>query len=258
VRTFRLFHNHSPTAEPPSAPQPRPATTWPAAQCRSCAPLRSLELELSATGQFSLQFGLVGFPDVRFRLLDIIHGVKKYKRQDRIWRRCGPYAAPVRRSGRGSRGHRKSTRIQPSRVARHRPHTARYPLPTFAESLFDSTPASNLDRHRDWQLDADLVTLSGCETGLGRNVPGEGYLGFTHSFFEAEAQSVLVSLWRVDDRSTLLLMRRFYANWLAGMSKAAALQAAKRWLRDYGGSDGARLYSNPSFWAGFVLIGNRR
>jgi CHAT domain-containing protein len=64
----------------------------------------------------------------------------------------------------------------------------------------------------------------------------------------------------VDDRSTSLLMWRFYENWLGGMrpmSKAAALQEAKRWLRTWTDAEGTRPYAHPYFWAGFVLIGDR-
>jgi hypothetical protein len=50
-----------------------------------------------------------------------------------------------------------------------------------------------------WNLDADLVTLSACETGLGKKDAGEGYLGFSQALFVAGARSLLVSLWKVDD-----------------------------------------------------------
>jgi CHAT domain-containing protein len=120
---------------------------------------------------------------------------------------------------------------------------------------------------REWKLNADLVTLSACDTGLGREVAGEGYVGFAQAFFQAGARSLLVSLWKVEDRSTALLMRRFYELWTgrdagtrakkAGMSKAAALREAKIWLRNYSDSTGTRLYVHPYYWAGFVLLGDR-
>ena len=101
---------------------------------------------------------------------------------------------------------------------------------------------------RTWKLDADLVTLSACETALGKASGGEGFLGFSQALFVAGARSLLSSLWKVDDTATALLMTRFYENLLgrfaesrtlAGhifgpgkpMPKAEALREAKQWLR---------------------------
>jgi CHAT domain-containing protein/tetratricopeptide (TPR) repeat protein len=111
---------------------------------------------------------------------------------------------------------------------------------------------------REWKLEADLVTLSACETGLGRQVSGEGMVGFAHAFLQAGARSLLVSLWKVDDKATSLLMTRFYENlWLRDLPKAAALREAKAWLREYVDDMGERPYEHPFFWSAFVLIGVR-
>jgi CHAT domain-containing protein len=90
----------------------------------------------------------------------------------------------------------------------------------------------------DWNLKAELVTLSACETALGRESGGEGFVGFTQALLMSGARSVCLSLWKVDDKATSLLMTRFYQNMLgkrAGLSKsmpkAEALQEAKQWLR---------------------------
>ena len=112
---------------------------------------------------------------------------------------------------------------------------------------------------RTWELEADLVTLSACRSGLGRRAGGEGYLGLAHAFLQSGAQSLLVSLWKVDDVATSLLMGRFYAN-LAGaqgtpLSRPAALQEAKGWLRDRDPS-GAVSFAHPAYWSAFVLIGD--
>jgi CHAT domain-containing protein/tetratricopeptide (TPR) repeat protein len=120
----------------------------------------------------------------------------------------------------------------------------------------------------EWKLDADIVTLSGCQTALGTTALGEGYLGFANAFLYAGARSVVVSLWDVDDTATSLLMRRFYEN-LTGsydgvrdgraggpMSKSHALREAKRWLRGYE-SSGSKPFTHPAYWAAFVLIGDR-
>jgi hypothetical protein len=92
---------------------------------------------------------------------------------------------------------------------------------------------------RTWDLDADLVVLSACESGLGRYAEGEGYLGFAQALFVKGAWSLVLSQWKVDDKATALLMTRFYQNLLGrrgGLSgplpKAEALDEAKRWLRE--------------------------
>jgi Tfp pilus assembly protein PilF len=92
---------------------------------------------------------------------------------------------------------------------------------------------------RTWDLDADLVVLSACESGLGRYAGGEGYLGFAQALFVKGARSLVLSQWKVDDKATALLMARFYQNLLGrrpGLSqplpKAAALDEAKAWLRN--------------------------
>jgi CHAT domain-containing protein len=91
---------------------------------------------------------------------------------------------------------------------------------------------------RSWELKAELVTLSACETALGRAAGGEGFVGFTQALLMSGARSVCLSLWKVDDVATALLMQRFYANLLgrragltAPLPKAEALKEAKTWLR---------------------------
>ncbi len=78
---------------------------------------------------------------------------------------------------------------------------------------------------RGWELNAELVTLSACETALGRDAGGEGFVGFTQALLMSGARSVCLSLWKVDDRATSLLMTRFYQNWLGkrpGLDKPLA------------------------------------
>ena len=110
-------------------------------------------------------------------------------------------------------------------------------------------------------LDCDLVTLSACETGLGRLYAGEGLLGLTRSFLYAGARQVLVSLWSVNDASTAKLMESFYGNLAKGMEAIEALQEAKRSLRrtTVAGAGGRPMaYAHPFFWAPFVLVGSPR
>jgi CHAT domain-containing protein len=120
---------------------------------------------------------------------------------------------------------------------------------------------------REWELTAELVTLSGCQTALGKEHTGEGFIGLANAFFQAGALSLITSLWRVEDESTAMLMQRFYTNLLGGGSnvsegprtqrsnKAAALREAKRWLRRYTNQEGQRPFAHPAYWSGFVLSG---
>jgi CHAT domain-containing protein/tetratricopeptide (TPR) repeat protein len=102
------------------------------------------------------------------------------------------------------------------------------------------------------ELQADLVVLSACRTGLGKEVSGEGLLGMTRAFLYAGAASVVVSLWPVDDDSTSDLMVHFYRHLLAFGDRAEALRQAKLDLLD------DSPYSHPYFWAPFILIGRTR
>ncbi|HLJ95179.1 MAG TPA: CHAT domain-containing tetratricopeptide repeat protein [Gemmataceae bacterium] len=101
---------------------------------------------------------------------------------------------------------------------------------------------------QSWKLNADLVVLSACQSALGRQADGEGYLGFTQALFLAGARSLVLSLWKVDDTATELLMVRFYQNLLGKreglpkpMPKAEALREAKNWLRELPRAERDRL-----------------
>ncbi len=160
----------------------------------------------------------------------------------------------------------------------------RYPLASgldLADGVLDA--ADILQRV---QLDADLVALSGCETGLSALRRGDELVGLTRAFMYAGTPSVLVSLWPVDDLSTRLLMDRFYQELTAqqGITKAEALRQAQRALmrmtrgelreqlgRAREAEDGAsgrggsvlqwqtdeHPFAHPYYWAGFCLIGDR-
>jgi CHAT domain-containing protein len=96
----------------------------------------------------------------------------------------------------------------------------------------------------------DLVVLSACRTGLGKDMRGEGLIGLTRGFMYAGASSVVASLWKVDDEATGELMKHFYANMLKkGMRPADALRAAQNTLRQ------DPNWQAPHFWAGFTLQG---
>jgi CHAT domain-containing protein len=115
------------------------------------------------------------------------------------------------------------------------------------------------------RLDADLVVLSACETGIGEIRGGEGIIGLTRAFQYAGARSVLASLWRVEDEATAELMQRFYRHLRAGKAKDEALRAAqleliRRPLRVPDGRGGwtERNAAAPYFWAALQLVGDSR
>jgi len=103
------------------------------------------------------------------------------------------------------------------------------------------------------KLNADLVVLSACQTALGKEIKGEGLVGLTRGFMYAGAPRVVATLWRIDDRATADMMRRFYEAMLKdGMRPAAALRAAQlSMLRD-------RRWQSPHFWAPFTIQGEWR
>jgi CHAT domain-containing protein/tetratricopeptide (TPR) repeat protein len=113
------------------------------------------------------------------------------------------------------------------------------------------------------RLDADLVTLSACETALGRELGGEGLIGLTRAFQYAGARSVLASLWKISDRTTAELMVRFYKHLKEGMSKDEALRAAQIELirgpieiTNEKGEVEKIDASAPYYWAAFQLYGD--
>ncbi len=101
------------------------------------------------------------------------------------------------------------------------------------------------------RLQADLVVLSGCDTGLGRELRGEGLVGLTQGFFHAGASQVVASLWPVRDRASAELMQRFYRSMLGdGLHPAAALRAAQIQMLE------EHTWRDPYFWAAFVAQGD--
>jgi CHAT domain-containing protein len=102
-------------------------------------------------------------------------------------------------------------------------------------------------------LPAELVVLSACQTGLGKEIRGEGLVGLTRGFMYAGAERVTASLWKVDDGATAELMGRFYREMFAGgRSPAAALRAAQAEMLKQ------KRWRAPYYWAAFVLQGEYR
>ncbi len=101
----------------------------------------------------------------------------------------------------------------------------------------------------DLKMMPQLVVLSACQTGRGTLKRGEGVLGLPRVFFYAGAESILSSLWRVRDKQTARFMNLFYRYLASGKSKAHSLQLAKIEFI------ASKRYSNPFYWAPFVLNG---
>lgn len=115
------------------------------------------------------------------------------------------------------------------------------------EGYLRASDLANLD------LPSELVVLSGCETALGPQIPGEGLVGLPQAFFAAGAQRVVVSLWHVEDESTAALMGLLYRHLLVEhMTPGKALREAQLAIRSQ------PRWSSPRYWAGFVLQGDWR
>ena len=93
----------------------------------------------------------------------------------------------------------------------------------------------------------DMVVMSACESGLGET-SGEGVFGLQRGFKLAGANTLLMSLWKVDDTATHKLMTEFYRNYLSGKSKQESLTLAQQFLRN------DPEYSDPEYWAAFILL----
>ncbi len=108
----------------------------------------------------------------------------------------------------------------------------------------------------NYSLDAELVVLASCESGLGKDFGADGLLGLTRAFQYAGAKAVVASLWRVSDLSTAYLMKQFYGFMDKGQNKAQALRSAKMDMISKRDDSIYSKFSHPFYWAGFQLHGN--
>jgi len=98
-------------------------------------------------------------------------------------------------------------------------------------------------------LDAQLIVLSSCESGVGKLVKGEGMMALNRGFFYSGIRNIVFSLWKVEDRSTSRLMIAFYRNILNGNPFCSALREAKlEMIKD-------PFSAFPKYWSGFILVG---
>ncbi|MGH7966641.1 MAG: CHAT domain-containing protein, partial [Candidatus Binatia bacterium] len=100
------------------------------------------------------------------------------------------------------------------------------------------------------KLNAEVAALTACNTGVGKNLTGEGVMGMGRAFQYAGAKTVLMSLWSVEEESTTLLTEKFFTYVHEGKGKLDALRQARADVRKAG-------YEHPFFWAPFIVVGER-
>jgi CHAT domain-containing protein len=101
------------------------------------------------------------------------------------------------------------------------------------------------------KMNAGLVVLTACRTGLGRRISGEGTMGMGRAFQYSGAKCVLTSLWSVEQSASVGLVDSLFKHLREGKSRLDALKSARRDIRDQG-------WDHPFFWAAFVLVGEAR
>jgi CHAT domain-containing protein len=114
----------------------------------------------------------------------------------------------------------------------------------------DSRDDGRLEVHEIFGLDlkASLITLSACETGLGKVTGGDDVIGLSRGFIFAGAPSIIASLWKVDDVATAVTIKRLYRYLEQQKSKAESLRQAQLVVKE-------RVNSHPAYWASFYLTG---
>lgn len=119
--------------------------------------------------------------------------------------------------------------------------TGNFNLENVEDGILTADEISRLDLSK-----TKLVVLSACETGRGKIDPVEGVLGLQRAFKKAGAQTIVMSLWKVPDESTSILMTQFYKNLMSGTNCHQALKEAMNYVKT--------LYPDPYYWAGFIML----
>jgi CHAT domain-containing protein len=136
---------------------------------------------------------------------------------------------------------------------RHRPELSGIVLSMVDERGRARDGFLHLEDIYNLRLPAELVVLSACNTGLGKDVRGEGLVGLTRGFMYAGTARVVATAWRVDDEATAALMKAFYIRMFSGgLSPAAALREAQLEIA------ADRRWRSPYYWAAFMLVGEWR
>ncbi len=130
--------------------------------------------------------------------------------------------------------------------------------PAYSKMIFSAVPGGNddgmLNTYEVYSVpvNAMMVVLSSCNTGVGKLVSGEGILSLARGFLYAGSRSVVMSMWSVEDRSASAVIRSFYKNMRSGQNKSSALRNARlKFLRS---ADQGR--SHPYYWSALVIYGD--
>lgn len=131
-------------------------------------------------------------------------------------------------------------------------------FPDYSYLAFSNTSntESNLLYVKDlynYEINADLVTLSACQTGIGKLQKGEGMLSLARAFNYAGAAAIVTTLWKIDDQSTSNIMSLFYENLSNGLNKKEALRQAKL---TYLSVNDDPFLRHPYYWSGIIITGN--
>lgn len=188
---------------------------------------------------------LLGNPDLGSRWLDLPHAEKEARRiaellpDSRLLLRDAASEAALRREAGGR---------DVLHLATHGEFSAEKPLRSglLLAQGEEQDGRLSVDEIYGLSLDSGLVTLSACDTGLGKVATGDDVVGLIRGFVYAGAHNVLASLWKVDDAATAELMLHFYRG-RPSLGNAEALRAAQR--------DVARRHPHPYYWAAFYLTG---
>jgi len=130
--------------------------------------------------------------------------------------------------------------------------------PLFSKLIFSKKKGSEEDGYLytyeiyNLNINANLVVLSACNTGIGPLIGGEGLMSLARAFVYAGCHSILMSLWPIDDKSTAVMMKDFYKGLSENKTRSEALRDAKITLL----KSNDPVFSNPYYWSGLVLIGD--
>jgi len=123
----------------------------------------------------------------------------------------------------------------------------------FAEDTLDEQDGFlNVYEIYELNLNAQLVVLSGCNSGSGISRQGEGIMSLARAFYYCGVPNIVMTLWTVNDKSSELLMSEFYKDLVKGRSMETALRNAKLNFIENAGP----IQQHPYFWSGFVVIGD--